>query len=462
MVKPFRQMISLICTFCVVLHGLVGCSGQAPYDADGNVLVEAQPAATQELVIYVPPEYFITEAMKVAKDKFMATFPDVHLVFRTFSSNPKYDPMLAEQTEEYQTFKELLQTEMTAGKGPDLVIFGDKDFPDINKMLKTGAFCNLDHFISADESFDLANFQQSVINCGVRDGQRLFVPLHYVHYTLGTTDEAMQKFDFSLSETPTFEEWSKQIIDYTQLHSIDENRTLFYEWDGFDLHERLFINSCGLSILDYDTEEINIDSENFRQYMEFYKAIYPCLIQSWDGTVPQKYYTNVDIMSALNEFDLLFFIGETGQWAIRYLFTYFQEMQSSATPQFYPMPTLSGQEPYARPGYRAAIRNNSPNQVNAYEFLKILLSLDVQCKLSIPVNNQALLYNQIEYKGWGYTQKELDDMYQFLTHLDCRESNATAVIDIVHTAMLPWIEDQRSYEDCLAELESQLELYIHE
>lgn len=43
-------------------------------------------------------------------------------------------------------------------------------------------------------------------------------------------------------------------------------------------------------------------------YMDFYKAVYPSLIQDWDGTVPDQYAMNLQVYEALQNKRLLFFL----------------------------------------------------------------------------------------------------------------------------------------------------------
>lgn len=427
------------------------CTAQ-PLSGSGDAA--SMPPPTNELVVYVPPESRIGRAMTVAKSQFEARFPEVELTFRTFQSVS--DVMYAaasEGTEEMQQFRTLLQAELTAGKGPDLIVFCEQDFPDLYKMLDSGNLYDLDRLLRNDDSFDPSQYQQAMYNAGYHQGQRLFIPLSYVSYALGTTEQALAMFDFSFDKDTTFQDWSTQIVSYIQSHSLQENRKLFFSLQA--LYSRLFINGCGLSILDYESGAVQVDTPEFRQYMDFYKAIYPCLVLDWEGTIPGEYWTNVDRMNALCTGDLLFYIGFCYQDDMLYNMKTYVESREEADAVNLPLPVMEGVAPFATGWYRAAIRNSSPNVANAYEFMKLLLSSSAQNELEAPVLNLTLQTDLV-----GYERRE--EMYDYLQSLEYREANAPAVVDLVHTVMLPWIEDRRPYEDCLAELKSQLELYIHE
>ncbi len=449
-----------ICLAC--LTALLFCLGFTTACSHEDAPV---PAPTDELVVYVPPDFYLTHIMNRAKELFQSRFPDVALTYQAFGQGNQ-TPFLIGRNAEYQNYCSLLQSELTAGKGPDLIVLRDGDFPDLEKLLAAGSFCNLDRFLSADEDFTTDHFQQAVFNAGYRDGQRLYIPINYAHYSLGTLAQTEQAFGLAMQEELSFEDWSDQMIGHIQTHSLEDNRKLFHGWDQYEPYERLWINSCGLSVVDYQSKEFRIDTTAFRTYMEFYKAIYPNLIADWDGTVPSMYQAVTDVLHAVETGNLLYDLSYSGPGSMMNLFSYYLRYGPGMEGlRFYRLPVLAETEPFARPVYRAAIRSNSPNQTNAYEFIKILLSDDVQEMegyLDIPVSNSALEEKKRDLTQYGYTEEDLDAVCDFLVSLPCRESNAPAVIDLVHTTMMPWIEDQRSYEDCLAELQSQLELYIHE
>ncbi len=448
--------IEKACLAALLCLGLcAGCAVQPALPAgEGSALSAAAPPPTDELVVYVPPASSVARAMTLAKSLYESRFPDVQLTFKTFGEATDQYPVITAETEASLEFRTMLQAELTAGKGPDLIVFSDQDFPDLYKALESGNFYDLDLLLSQDEAFDPSQYQQAMFNSGYHKGKRLFIPLSYVNYALGATEQTLDAFAFTLTKETTFQEWSEQIISYIQSHSLQENRKLFFSLQGF--YSRLFINGCGLTILDYETGAVQVDTPEFRQYMDFYKAIYPCLVLDWEGTLPGEYWTNVDRMNALCSGDLLFYIGFVYQDDMLYNMKTYIESRRDVNAVNLPLPVMEGVTPFATGWYRAGIRNASPNVANAYEFLKILLSSSVQNELvEAPVLNLALQTSLVGYEG-------REEMYDYLQAVEYRESNAPAVIDLVHTAMLPWIEDQRSYEACLEELKGKLELYLYE
>lgn len=178
----YKRFVSIILLVVVQLSLFASC---------GRSSVSVTPKPTDELVVYVPPEYFISRAMKVAKERFEARFPEVNLTFRTFGGENSAPAFVTEAELDYRT---LLQAELTAGKGPDLIIFDENTFPDSNKALLSGNFYDLDAFLLNDDSFDASVCQETIFNAGYCNGQRLFVPLDYVNYALVSTEATMHSF----------------------------------------------------------------------------------------------------------------------------------------------------------------------------------------------------------------------------------------------------------------------------
>ncbi len=414
--------------------------------------------AENALVVYVPPAYPIRDVLSLACEIYQKRFPEVHLTVKTFGDTqyPWYT------SDNYQNYRETLHTELTAGKGPDLVVFCGQDFPDIDKLLDAGNFYNLDERIRADSEFDFDNYQPFALDCGYHKGARLYIPLNYTQYSFLTTKQTLEAYGFEMTAQTTFEEWSEQIVSYIKTHSIQENRELFF--GTLESYATIFLNSCGLELLNYETGEISVDTEDFRTYMDFYKAMYPCFMEDWDQTLPNLYPSIGSALQALKDNRLLFYMEYTYQELMADFQADIRRRSPDSEIVMLPLPVMEGVAPFATIDYRAAIRSSSPNKANAYEFIKILLSQTPQDDghIYIPVNMVTQQLNGIVWKNYGFTQREADQMYQFVTTLPCREKIASAVTDILYETMMPWIRDEKSYEECLSELESTLALYIHE
>ncbi len=430
-----RNTIALVLALGLVL--LTAC---------GAPKAPSLPEPTDELVVYCPP--WMHTFVEPARALFEKAYPDVQLTYRTFGSFT--DP------EAVQSFKDLLIAELNAGKGPDLVLFTWDTFGDMYKVMDAGAFYDLDQLMDADASFDPSAYLTEVLDGGVYQGKRQFVPLMFTPAYVMAERAALEAKGVALPENPDFAEWSAALVQYVERHTLEENRQLFDNvYPRFDF----FLVHSGLQILNYETKEILVESEEFRQFMAFFKVVYPFSCTSLEGKYPWRVGAFEDILSRLLTGELLFDVTTTAEYIFQ---THLSDRADTLrTDTLFSFPRLSGEKTIGMGMEFAAIKSASPNKANAYAFLKILLSDRIQDKAVMPVLKSSMaLQTSTDFvrdlegenaTGLGYTRE-----------LEYYRNYSARVIDLVYQEMLPYFEERQPYETCLARLKNQLELYLNE
>jgi hypothetical protein len=128
----------------------------------------------------------------------------------------------------------------------------------------------------------------------------------------------------------------------------------------------------------------------------------------------------------------------------------------------------------------AVITSVSPNKLNAYRFLKILLSEQIQGNpkdatiVEFPVLNSAIS-THIKYRFEDITQRQYDGILLSLSNeeivrefcdiasdIDYCTLNVNYGTYIFYTTMLPYFKGEDTYENCLNKLRNDLELYLNE
>ena len=128
-----------------------------------------------------------------------------------------------------------------------------------------------------------------------------------------------------------------------------------------------------------------------------------------------------------------------------------------------------------------AISANAKNTLNAYKFIKYMLSEETQADNSIisymPVHKNVLHKGIHDahalYKNNGGLFEDEEELAFSEEEANTIEATITGVdqfvkmvprnlIDILLEAMLPYFQDEASYEDCLSELRNKLTLYLSE
>ncbi len=461
-----RVCSALITRFCVylllpcLLLSLFGCSPPSS-SLLSSVPLEAPPAPTDELLIYVHPR--METMLEQVKPIFERKYPEVRLTYRTFGYYN--DPFVQ------QDYQDTLNTELMAGKGPDLLLFDDQ-VPNIYKLMDIGLFYNLDNFLLADEEFHREEYDAKRLDMGLYKGQRLYIPLDYGIFFWLTTEEALKAQDVSIPSSCTFEAFTEALEQFIS-KGLDEPG--LFEKDG--LHLSRIVQYSGLQFIDFERGEVNVDTEEFAQCMRLCKILYPYrMIPNEDGVFvdTSNSISGEKVLWVFNRRQL--FIDSFGS-----LFTMdYRGLLSKETPQLIYLPNLNGGNPVVTDYTKAAIRSSSPNKANAYRFLKLLLSEEIQSvSLSLwgmPVNKAA--FEKTLKSHWNLSKSAtgpdlsvelkplpLETADQFIETMQQAENyrnNSLQAIALVIRHMTPWFEDVQSYEACLAELRSQLEILLYE
>ena len=119
----------------------------------------------------------------------------------------------------FETMSQRLNIEVMAGAGPDL-FSNNMDLP-FEHLMKTGAFYDLNELIESDtasDKIDLSAYNQTVMDAGLYEGKRYFLPLFYRVYTLVGEKETLQKFHMPTEQGYhlTFDNMDEVFADYLQ------------------------------------------------------------------------------------------------------------------------------------------------------------------------------------------------------------------------------------------------------
>ncbi len=92
---------------------------------------------------------------------------------------------LSEESEDEAKIKQM-KTDIMSGKGPDLFILQSRGyeayernflFPNVNKAMESGVFCNLDDFIKKDKLWENINIPKGILKVGTYNGRQYVLPI---------------------------------------------------------------------------------------------------------------------------------------------------------------------------------------------------------------------------------------------------------------------------------------------
>lgn len=203
-----------------------------------------------ELQVYVG---YSDTIMNFAVEKFKNAYPDIPV---TVTEKP-------EESDDYE-YDQQLSAQLMSGEGAD--VFFIQSYWDIDKLLEAGAFADLTEIYDSSEVFQDADFIQDIMDAGIIDGKRVFLPMECNIPLLITTKEALQETGFAAEKCTDFDSF----IDESREFLIEENydRRLF----RMDITAGNCLFWAGYPIV--EDREIVWDIEETRKYYEWYKEFY--------------------------------------------------------------------------------------------------------------------------------------------------------------------------------------------
>ncbi len=454
----YRKYVALLLSV-VLLASFTACAPRTEEQTGDQTKESFVPEDTTSLVIYDAPA--LTELLQNAIHLFQAEYPGVEVDFRRFDSVDNWD---------IATYETMLNSELAAGEGPDIVL-SESDYININtfKSMETGVYADIDPFLIWDETFEMADYNEVVLNAGIYQGKRYAVPISFKSNIWITTqevlDEAGMEIESGLQDfVPTME----TLVDYKLENP--EKWLFFGLFAGLGLKE--LCPWCGLQPVNIEDRSITLDTDEFHSLINAYKDIF--YVESMVNP-PTVVYPN-------NGFPLInreaMFVRVESLYNI---LSAYSALKTTQTPLLVNSPSFNDKV-IGVPNIIAFIREGSPNQLNAYRFLKILLSEEIQSDTSIMTNVELPVLREsitVKIKNMlskycvrgGITEggilefsslssEEINMIIDTIYNIDVCTLDPT--IDDLWLGMLPYITGEDTYENCLAETTAKLTLILNE
>lgn len=435
----------------LMLFSLAACTVQPGEDYAEFV----PPEETDTLVVYEHPllSYLMDNAVTLFKRK----YPDVNVEYRRYSF------------EQYEERNTTLKAELAAGEGPDILLDTNLDF-DLStvKAMENGVYADLAPFFAWDEEIDLADYNEAALNAGMYKGRRYMVPLSFQTMIWITTKENLDEAGLDIEGgRQDFEKVMDMLRAYHQKNPawhllINERSAVQFL--------SLFIPYSGVKTLNIEDRKILLDTEEYRSIVDAYKDLF--YEDDWANPAYAPQYG-----FGLTNHDLLF------QWSydLRNIADLYSVLKSTQRPVLVTCPSFDGQVT-GRPDVMAFIREGSPNQLNAWRFLKILLSEEFQSEIrnyeiELPVLRSAAKAKLTYLFTNIYTPETWTSEYGVMTRAEVTEEEIDAILDMVYEIddcrpdplrslaagyMFPYIEGESSYESCLADFIETVTLMLNE
>ncbi|PGS53867.1 ABC transporter substrate-binding protein [Bacillus sp. AFS041924] len=379
-----KRILSLMMSL-FVLFSLVACSsGKTPSDKNNNseqnhANNSNNNANREDLSLKLSKDVKKTITISVlgkhpdfvlAAKEYEKKHPNITIELKSFASGGGGISLL--QLEKYvaQT-----TTEVLSGKGADLFILNDQSLP-IDRYIDKNAFVDLNHYIEKDTSFDKSQYYMNILDHSKINGGLYLMPTRFSLGALIANQEAISKTGIQIDDQQNWT-WDRFTEISQQLKTKGTLDTVMEVTPEGILNPLVFSDENYDKLVDIEKKEAQFDSPLFIDLLKKVKKMYDddVLSDYQLGVQKTTYFTSSPIYSA-NDFAM--------RSAIYY--------QNGAT--IYDFPHSSKNESGVTfTGYdRYAMNTNSTVKMEAWDYLKFLLSYEIQTQSvsgMFPVNIAA-------------------------------------------------------------------------
>ncbi|MEH7308224.1 ABC transporter substrate-binding protein [Neobacillus drentensis] len=306
----------------------------------------------------------------LAAKEYEKKHPNIKIELKSFASGG--GALSALQLEKYvaQT-----TTEVLSGKGADLFILNDQSLP-LDRYIDKNAFVNLNQYIEKDTSFDKSQYYMNILEHSKVNGGLYVLPTHFSLGALIGNQEAISKTGVQIDDRQNWT-WDRFTEISKQLKAKGTLDTAMVVSPVGILNPLVFSNENYDQLVDTEKNEAHFDSPFFIDLLERVKKMYDdnVLSDNQVGVMRTTYFTSSPIYSA-NDYAMRAAIYYQNAANI-YDFPHSSEKESGVT--------FSGYDRYA-------MNANSTVKMEAWDYLKFLLSYEIQTQSvsgMFPVNIAA-------------------------------------------------------------------------
>lgn len=292
-------------------------------------------------------------------------------------------------------------THLAVGEGPDIIRIEPILFSSANKTANSGLFYDLNKLIKKDKDFKLSDYNNKVLESGVFDGKRYFIPLGYSFNAFFTKGDALKDNGFTTEgDGWTLANFADEAYSYTQKNK--DKRKFFMVTTYLPLSQVIQIS--GLNFINFKDKKATFESPEFIDLLNIYKKLNTTVQSTKKLTMSGTYGDDsFEKTTQCPEFenDSALIMHNRVLYPMWFRDTINKKTNVYLFPQYTSKKSIT-----LEPMLSLAINAKCEYKDEAYEFIKMLLSEDYQSVKGmkrdfpyLPVNNNAYLNNVIYYIG---------------------------------------------------------------
>lgn len=510
-----NKTISIFCAMVMILGILAGCGTGSSSVTDGSVSASepgmassvAEPSAADDssvktmsaveellergdVVGEITVSCYDTSSTKPmleeAAQRFEANYPGTKINIVSFSKMPEIQTMETDDGlvmvsslgyDEYQeklNYMSRVNTEIMSGKGADIYAI---DVLPFYKYAKNGYLENLKDYMDADRNFLKSDYRSNLFDALTIDGIQSVMPIEY-------------SFNYLAYDNTLFTDEEQAFLD--SMGNASFGKLIEF---GAEAFARLNLNSQKPVFMFNGVSDINMFNELFRENYSSYLNIPAKKVNFNDGKFASllesvKAYRDTGYLpdlSSMDDFERCMFKVKdhyslsrdfTRDPARRKMFPVMSAFTDDDDKIIGPLKNSEGEMSF-RFSNGVGMNANSRNKRLAWEFIKFLLSYEIQASPSIrqlPVNVKAFSdYAKISMSGklYGF-DTDLDeegerDLLEFIEAVDRLSASINAyfvedvtVKEFVDSEVFRFLDENKPASEVASAIQNRVSLYVNE
>ncbi|PGM80884.1 ABC transporter substrate-binding protein [Bacillus cereus] len=346
-----------------------------------------------------------------------------------------------------------VNTEFLAGRGSDVIVL---DGLPADKYGKKGLLTDLSGMIEQDKSFDKNQYFDKVLDNSKTNEKLYGIPLYFWLSGLLGDDKAIQQSGVKVND----KEWTWS--EFTSIGKELASKGTHTHVIGNTPPEQMLqflVQDHYNELVDKASGKAKFQSDLFVQMLEDVKKMYDEKLATADEVnLGESYFVRLPmIMSIEDYFSTGALLGITGT-------------------KIYQKPHIAGQKKGVAftPNTTVGINEKSPVKKEAWNFLKFLMSDEVQSKGNGFPINKAVYEQQIktlkEKKGIegpdgtliNVTESDIQGLEKMVAEISVQSPQSTKIESIIAEESKSYFSGQKSAKDVAALIQNRVKTYINE
>lgn len=398
--------------------------------------------------------------LEMAVSEFQAGHPDIEIDIKDFKGAYFGESdTIEEMRKRQEQFETTVNTELMAGKGPDIIYFADLPY---RKYIDKNMFVNLGELMENDREFNKAELNFNVIDAMRYKSGLYIVPINYQFDIVCANKEILDKENITIDDRNWT--WDDFMNIAEKVTKDTSNNGAAGQYAGYTLtrtNRGIFNNlfNCN-KFVDMENRKANFATDDFINMLKACKAF------NDEGKLYKAGSFNEAVEMSKRGGIAFIFSGISDYYSSKYV-------RSNWFPgevRLLRMPSDSavdaGEIEFGSVNM-FAINSNTRYKDEAWEFLKVLLSSDLQAspELSngLPVNNEALKEKAGFVKEYlQMEQKDIDEINKFISEVGRYNYNDARIESIINAEVDEFFSGNKSAEETAEIIQNKVGLYLNE